>query len=139
MITWKEILGKNRLEDQSQEIQDNLKVLHYRINIVRKIWRKPMIVTSALRTMDDHIRIYKNIAKRKGVEFDIDKVPMGSNHLKGRAIDIYDPNRELQNWIKENMDVMEAIGFWFESFDHTPNWTHWQIVPPRSGRRFFVP
>ncbi len=139
MISWKEILKHNSLESQPKDIKENLKVLHYRINIVRKIWRKPMVVTSGLRSKEDHLRIYKNIARRKGKEFDIRKVPMRSKHLFGQAIDIYDPNKQLQQWIKDNIDVMEAIGFWFESFDHTPNWVHFQIIPPGSGKRFFIP
>ena len=39
------------------EIDANLKDLLDKINIVRKTWGKPMLVTSGLRDLEDHKRI----------------------------------------------------------------------------------
>lgn len=139
LITIKELLNGNQLETQSEEIQKNLATLHFRMNIIRKAWAKPMKVTSGLRSMDDHIRIYKDIAKKQGKEFDASKVPMKSKHLFGQAVDIYDPNKELQTWCLENIPLLEKVGLWMEDFNYTKNWVHFQCVQPASGKRFFIP
>jgi len=129
-----ELLKDAKLEDQTQDIQDNLVELLVRINKVRAAYGKPMTVTSGLRTMADHLRIYA----AKGIT-DKSKIPMQSNHLYGRAVDISDPNKELQAWVLKNVKLMEEIGLWMEDFSATTNWVHFQINPPKSGNRFFQP
>ncbi len=64
---------------------------------------------------------------------------MQSRHLYGYAVDISDPNKELQKWCLESISILETVGIWIESFDFTPTWVHFQIVPPVSGMRFFRP
>lgn len=121
------------------EVMANLIMLYDKINDVRKAYGKPMIVTSGIRTKQDQLRIYKNIFFKKGIPFDINKVPMSSNHLFGLACDIYDPDGVLKHWILRNLEYCTKLGFYFEMFRHTPNWVHFQTVPPRSGQRFFIP
>lgn len=131
-ITLKELLmNKYQLKDQSPEIQGNLMTLLERINKVRDAYGKPMIVTSGLRSMEDHKRIYA----QKGITV----IPMKSKHLYGQAVDISDPKQELQKWCLENTPVLEQIGLWMEDFSASKNWVHMQIVPPASGNRFFKP
>lgn len=132
-ISMEELLKGVKLEEQDQSIQENLAILLERLNKVRSEWAKPMRITSGLRTKADQLRIYK----AKGIPES--KIPWGSQHLKGSAADIYDPNKELQTWIKDNESLMADIGLWFEHFDDTPNWVHAQITPPKSGARFFKP
>lgn len=135
MITWKEMLGKYNEDDIEDEHLDNMEVLHDRINILRKEYGKPLIVTSCYRSMKDHLRIYRE----KGIT-DKKKIPMKSKHLFGKAIDLVARDMEdLHNWIMDNEELMEEIGLWFEHFDATPTWCHAQIEPPRSKRRFFYP
>ncbi len=66
-----------------------------------------------------------------------------SNHLSGNAIDISDPNQELQKWCLENIALLEEVGLWLESFDYCKNWVHFQSVPYGSWKlgksRFFKP
>ncbi len=139
MISMNELLGGAKLEDQPQDIQANLAVLLERMNRVRGAYGKPMTVTSGLRTMEDHLRIYRGIASKKGVPFNPAAVPMKSKHLSGAAVDIFDPNKELQAWCKANESLLESAGLWMEDFGATPNWCHFQIYPPKSGKRFFLP
>jgi hypothetical protein len=136
MISMNELLS-NQIADVNMlepSIQENLNILFEKINVVRTAWGKPMIVTSGLRTMEHHLKIYAG----KGIT-DPKKIPMKSKHLFGQAVDISDPNRELQDWCKQNISLLESTGLWMEDFSVTKNWCHFQIVPPRSGNRFFMP
>lgn len=134
MITMEEILKKTKFEDQSPEVQANLKDLLEKINKVRSAYGKPMTVTSGFRSMDDHLRIYKE----KSIT-DQSKIPMKSKHLYGQAVDISDPKQELQSWCLANEAKLAEIGLWMEDFTATKNWCHFQTVAPKSGKRWFLP
>lgn len=118
----------------TEEQEKNILVLHEKINKIRTLYGKSMIVTSGVRSMEDHKRIYKE----KGIT-DESKIPMKSKHLFGQAVDISDPKQELQAWCKANIDKLKEIGVWMEDFSATKNWVHFQIVPPKSGLLFFKP
>lgn len=134
MVSMKELIKDTPISDISLEIQHNLEEVLLRINKIRTAYNKPMTVTSGYRTMQDHIRIYN----AKGI-MDSKKIPMASNHLYGRAVDISDPNKDLQKWCLANIKMLEDIGLWMEDFSATPNWCHFQICPPKSGKRMFKP
>lgn len=110
-------------------IDANLAILLERLNKVRLAWGKPMTVSSGLRSQaqqDALIAAGKSKASK-------------SKHLVGQAADISDPNGDLKKWILDNVSLMERIGFWFEDFDSTPTWVHFQCISPASGKRFFIP
>jgi uncharacterized protein YcbK (DUF882 family) len=130
MITLQELNPKNF--PVKELVAKNLLLLLDKMNIVRKAYGKPMIVSSGLRTMPDHLRIYAN----KGIT-DKNKIPMKSKHLFGQACDISDPSGKLMAWCKANVAVLEEAGLWCE--DGTVGWVHFQSVPPGSGKRFFLP
>lgn len=62
-----------------------------------------------------------------------------SKHLTCQAVDLSDPEGELDDWCMENQKTLEQVGLWLEHPSATKGWTHWQIVPPRSGKRVFYP
>lgn len=67
-----------------------------------------------------------------------------SRHLTGQAVDLPDPDRRLAAWCASNLGVLEEIGLWLEDprwtcDENGEHWVHVQTVPPRSGRRVFVP
>lgn len=134
MISMKELLDGAKLQDLPSKSQENLLILLERINKVRTAWNKPMTVTSGFRTMEHHLEIYA----KKGIK-DPKKIPMKSKHLYGEAVDIYDPKQELQRWCKKNEQLLIEVGLWMEDFSATPNWCHFQILPPKSGKRWFLP
>lgn len=112
----------------SPEIDSNLLILLERLNIIRTDWGKPMTVTSGLRSQakqDDLITAGKSNAPH-------------SKHLIGAAADIYDPELELTAWLKEN-DSQRLVDaqLWCEAGN--ANWCHFQIYPPNSGNRWFIP
>lgn len=140
LITESEILKKIKKEDLPKEHQDNLAMLLERINKVRYAWNKPMTVTSGYRSMADHIRIYKELAVKRKIDYDESNVPMGSNHLKCAAVDISDPDGKLYEWVRINAVLMEEIGLWMEEADDQAR-VHFQIFAYGSWKpeksRFF--
>lgn len=62
-----------------------------------------------------------------------------SRHLTCEAIDLRDEDGVLDAWCMHNLDRLDALGLWLEHPDATPGWCHVQTVPPRSGRRVFMP
>lgn len=62
-----------------------------------------------------------------------------SNHLLGNAIDIQDKDGELRKYVLANLDKAQELGLFFEHMAWTPIWIHFQIVPPKSGKRIYIP
>lgn len=121
-----ELTHNTPLATLPDDIQKALNTLLGRINIIRTEWANSMVVTSGLRTHADQIRIYK----AKGIPED--KIPWGSQHLTGGAVDIFDPEKKLQAWCMNNQELLKNTGLWMESFHATPNWCHFQINPYKS-------
>jgi hypothetical protein len=92
-----------------------------------------MYFSSCLRSKSVHERIYKE----KGVP--ADKIPWGSKHLYGKAVDVADPKNILKDFLSKNVDKLEWNELWCEDFASTPGWVHFQSEPPKSGKRFFKP
>lgn len=127
MITIEEL---NRKKIQTSSVIDsNLLTLCNRLNIVREAWGKPMIVTSGLRSEGQQQNLIK-AGQTNAVH---------SKHLTGCAADILDEDGSLKAWLKENPDILVKAFLWCEAAESTPNWCHFQIVPPGSGARWFLP
>lgn len=123
--------------DMDLDHYNNLLKLSEKINKLREAYGKPLRVTSGYRSKEKHLAIYA----AKGIT-DQKKIPMQSRHLSGLAVDIVpakEPVADLQKFIKKNIALMQEIGLWFEDFSKTPTWVHCQIVPPKSGKLFFLP
>ncbi len=105
------------------EIAGNLDKLLVAINKVRSAWGKPLTVTSGLRSDADQARINPKAPKSK--------------HLIGAAVDISDPSGALYDWLKANPEVLEDAGLWCE--ERQGGWQHFQVIPPGSGKRWFIP
>lgn len=135
MIEMKELLG--RPMKIPAEHQANLDDLLIKLNKLRAAYGKPLQVTSGYRTMATHLAIYA----AKGIT-DQSKIPMQSRHLYGLAADLVpvdEPIEAFHKWVLDNIQLMVDIGLWMESFEATKTWTHFQSVPPASGKRFFIP
>jgi len=136
MISIKELLGSEVSDIRKLEkpIQENILELQKRLNVIRAAYGMPMIVTSGFRSLHHHLEIYA----AKGI-LDKKKIPMQSRHLFGYAADISDVNKDLQKWCLANNELLEKTGLWMEDFNYTRSWVHFQIVPPASGKRYFIP
>lgn len=69
-----------------------------------------------------------------------------SSHLDGCGGDVQDtwPLRPLARWCLANEKAMEEEGIWMEDprwtcTENRDPWVHWQIRPPKSGRRIYIP
>lgn len=133
MISIRELLS-GQVDDiykLDAKLQSNLLELFRKINIIRAAYGRPMIVTSGYRSMKHHLEIYA----KKGIT----KIPMQSHHLFCEAVDISDPKGTLKLWCYENVGLLVSTGLWMEDFGSTQTWVHFQIVVPKSGKRFFRP
>jgi hypothetical protein len=132
-VSKKELIALAELNPNSYplnaEQEQNLKELQKRLIAFRKLWAKPMIITSGFRTIEDQMRIYRN--KKR--------VPMFSCHLRGAAADVADRDGMLGIYCVNNIPVLEECGLWIEDPLRTPGWVHFQIFPPVSGNRVFQP
>jgi hypothetical protein len=135
-ISYRELLHGISVSDISIEHQHNGEDLLIKINKIREAYGKPMTVTSGFRRLSDHIRIYSELAHKRGIPFDQAKVPMGSSHLSFMAVDIADPDGDLYDWCQNNVSILEQVGLWCEAKDDQAR-VHFQITPPKSGKRFF--
>jgi len=104
------------------ELESNLSDLLHRVNILRDVYRKPMIVTSGYRTLDHNKRIggAKNSA-----------------HLYCQAVDFRDLNGNIREWAMQNVAVLEELGLWMEDPSRTVGWIHLQSRPAKA--RVFIP
>jgi hypothetical protein len=128
MITLKELNPHNH--PLTHEQQQNLPILLERMNRVRTLYAKPMLITSGVRSVEDQTRIDGAAGRKPRV---------GSMHLRAAACDVWDRDRHLWGWVMDNLKLMEEIGLWLEDKSKTPTWVHFQIYPPKSGNRIFLP
>ena len=123
MITLQELNPHNH--PATEEIAANLNKLLTALNEVRKVYGKPMIINSGLRSEADQQRINPKAPKSK--------------HLLGLAADIRDTDGSFWAWCMVNMDLMVKLGIYFEDKKSTPTWVHMQVAVPASGKRIFLP
>lgn len=128
MISKSELLKGRDLQypnDYTQEVSDNLDKLLEAMNQVRSAWGNPMVVDSGWRP--PAVNAATSGAAKK------------SKHMSGLAVDILDPDEKLWKWVLENLSLMQQLGLYFEDKRWSPTWVHFQLGPPASGKRIFVP
>ena len=135
-------MGRAKLEDLDDTLVGNINSLVPKINQLLEVFGEYRKVSSGIRTVADHKRIYeeKNLA-RKSKGLNEIPVPMGSKHLSCEAIDLADPDGSLKQWLKTEVGIetMTQLDLYQEHPDYTPSWVHLQCVPPKSGSRVFKP
>lgn len=62
-----------------------------------------------------------------------------STHIVAKGGDVRDSRRVLARWCYANQAQLAEWGLWMEDPRWTPTWVHLQTVPPRSGKRIFIP
>jgi hypothetical protein len=103
-------------------------------------YKEPWKVTSGYRSPADHVRVYSQINARRKLEKKKPlAIPLGSQHLKGNAVDVSDPKQNLKIFVSDHLHLFEEAGIYFEAFQYTKDWVHMQDAPPKSGNRFYIP
>jgi hypothetical protein len=129
-VTMKELLlGRADFMSLEEEVKGNLIILRERLNRLRIAVGRPFKINDGLRIRGVHKP--KNGAEK-------------SKHYLGQAADVDDDDTAwLWEWCKANLDTLKEIGLWLEDPRWTHGavgtWMHFQIVPPDSGRRIYVP
>lgn len=116
-------MGRDAAAPLTPEMKKNLDILLVAVNKLRAMWGKPLTVSSGYRPPATNAAI--GGAKQ-------------SNHMTCSAVDFKDDG-SLAKFLISRLDVLEDCGLWLESPEKTKGWVHVQIVPPKSGRRVFLP
>lgn len=117
MITKEELLmGRNvsHKDEYTDEISNNLDQLLIALNMFRKAYGKPMVVSSGWRPQA------------------INKSVGGANksaHTLGMACDFKDADGAIDAFAMEcdKKGLLKEWGLWLESSESTPGWTHLDI------------
>lgn len=64
---------------------------------------------------------------------------VNSKHITGQAIDLADPEGELDDILFKDQTILEKHQLFMEHPASTKGWCHLQSVAPRSGNRVFFP
>ena len=147
-FSWREALWlpeeKRAVSDLelTEELKGNLINTFRWMDKVRNWIGRPITVTIALRTLSYHLDLYKRInAKRKAQGLVELKVPMGSFHLLGRAVDFVVVGLSCDDFkalvLKENK--LEEWGLRMEDNGEGSNWIHLDDKTPGPSGRFFKP
>lgn len=119
MILAKELLMGRQVEfPLTEQLLDNLCVLHAAVNQIRRAYGKPMTVTSGYRP--GRFNTAAGGAK-------------GSAHLVCLAADFADVDGSLATWCLANLWRLQAAGLWLEDPTHTKGWVHLQARDPGTG------
>ena len=62
-----------------------------------------------------------------------------SAHKQGLAVDRYDPNEQIDQYLLRRVDLLTQFGIYIEAPSSTPGWSHWSIRAPGSGHHIFYP
>lgn len=60
-----------------------------------------------------------------------------SSHKTGQAIDLYDPQGKIDDWINDG--ILTQYQLYRESPAYTRGWCHLSTRAPKSGKRTFIP
>lgn len=112
-------------EDLTGEIEANAAELLRRVNDLLDVFGEERAVRSGWRPPQVN-QATPNAAPR-------------SKHMTGQAIDLDDPEGDLDQWCLDNGKELSRLGLWQEHPAATKSWCHLQSVPPKSGRRVFYP
>lgn len=128
MITWEDYF-KRRDVDYASEMTSQIATLAQitisRANDLLDAFGEARQVTSGWRPPE------VNAATPGAAQF--------SRHMTGQAVDLADPEGDLDDWCMKHSEILENIGLWQEHPASTKGWCHVQIVAPKSGNRVFYP
>ncbi len=112
-------------EELTPEIEANAVELIDRVNFLLKSFGEPRTVNSGWRPPEVNAKTAGSALKSK--------------HMTGQAVDLADPDGDLDEWCMDHASELERLQLWQEHPASTKGWCHLQSIPPRSGKRVFYP
>lgn len=120
--------------DWSEEIKRNADDLLLRVNLLL-----PFMVGVDFETHPVTRSLVSSGWRPPSVNAGVPGAATRSKHMTGQAIDLFDPDGDLDAWCMDHLDKLEQCGIWLEHPSATKGWSHMQSVPPKSGKRVFYP
>lgn len=118
------LMGRDKTDPLTPEMEENLDNLLTALDGLREAYGKPMRISSGYRPAS----VNKAVGGAKK-----------SAHMTCEACDFKDTTGELDEWLLDNVKILEKLGLYVESIQHTPGWAHLQTRKPKSGARYFIP
>lgn len=119
------LMGRRKETELTTEQKENLHVLIKRIN-------EFFTALNITPKINDGLRVVQGSGSPRSL------------HFKGAAVDI-DDDIDGTVWSKvfQNRQLLKEVGLWMEHPGWTHHskgtWLHFQIFPPVSGKRFYIP
>lgn len=131
MISLEDYFGKvSHIEEPSDEVRENAAELLARVNAL----------LADLAGIESAESPHVNSGWRPAVyNATVPNAAVKSKHITGHAIDLSDPDGDLDEFLVDNPQILARHGLWLEHPLATKGWCHMQSVPPRSGNRVFYP
>jgi hypothetical protein len=129
-------------EELSEEIKANLISTFQWMDKVREWAGSPITVTICIRTMKYHLDLYKRLNSQRAAEGkDPLRIPMGSMHLKGKAVDFVVKGISCDDIKKKILDEdkLEEWGLRMEDNGAGAGWVHLDDKESGPSGRFFKP
>jgi len=135
MITLEDYFGhQSHVEPPSDEVQINARELLIRVNALLDVINESFPGIGAAM----HPRVNSGW-RPAAYNATVPGAAVKSKHITGQAIDLADPDGELDELLVNHQNLLVIAGLWQEHPLATKNWMHVQSVPPRSGNRTFYP
>lgn len=132
MITSEDfMMGRNKIYPPSEAMLKNAEETIYRTNLLLSLYYQANQDAERTKVTSGYRPAIINAATPNAAP--------RSKHITCEAVDLADPEGELDDWCMDNGKALEQVGLWQEHPSATKGWCHLQIVPPKSGRRVFYP
>lgn len=129
-ITLQDYFGKMVLVALDKTLRDNATTLITRVNRLMRQFGQDRYVLLGFQPTPDAV-------------FDIEQYQafLPSKHQTAEAVDLADPEGDLDQWLMDNQKFLESCGLYIEHPATTRGHCHLQTVPPKGGsrRRIFYP
>ena len=126
MITLEDYFGRvSHIADPSEDVEFNARELLLRVNALLVSLNMKTTVNSGWRP--------------PAYNATIPNAAPNSKHMTGQAIDLADPEGELDDVLFKDPTNLINHELWMEHPLATKGWCHLQSIPPRSGNRIFFP
>lgn len=81
-------------------------------------------------------RIVTSGWRPKSVNREVPGAAKFSHHMTGRAIDLADPDGDLDEWCFDHQHILTELELYLEHPAATKGWCHVQTIPPKSQEGF---